>query len=88
MAEDNDRPVDLPADLDEDKLAEAALALLSLTLDGRRVWKSLDWGVMNMLHKKGWISDPVSKAKSVATPEGERLARALLTKHFAKSASR
>jgi hypothetical protein len=32
------------ADIDTDKLAEAALAILSLTLhDGGRVWKGLDW---------------------------------------------
>jgi hypothetical protein len=33
-----------PPDIDTDKLAEAAIALLSLTLhDHGRVWKSLDW---------------------------------------------
>ena len=34
-------------DLDRDKLAEVALALLSLTLhEERRVWKSIDWDVL------------------------------------------
>jgi hypothetical protein len=89
MANDTDRRTDVPGNLDEDKLAEAALALLSLTFDGVRVWKSLDWNLMNLLHNKGWISDPISKAKSVAlTPEGERLATAFLTKHFAKTQAR
>ena len=44
----------LPEDLDADKLAEAALAILSLTLhDGGRVWKGLDWDLMDLLHEKG-----------------------------------
>jgi hypothetical protein len=35
------------------------------------VWKSFDWDVMNRLHEKGFISDPVDKAKAVAlTDEG------------------
>jgi hypothetical protein len=41
---------------------------------------------MNLLHEKGWISDPVSKAKSVVmTTEGEELARSFLLKHFSSS---
>jgi hypothetical protein len=76
----------LPNDLDTDKLAEAALAILSLTLhDGGRVWKGLDWELMGLLHDKGWIVDPVSKAKSVVlTEEGEQLAREFLRKHFGR----
>lgn len=36
-----------------------------------RSWKGYDWEVMNRLHEKGLISDPVSKAKSVLfTDEG------------------
>lgn len=74
----------LPDDIDRDKLAEAALAILSLTLhDGGRVWKGLDWDLMDLLHEKGWIVDPRSKAKSVVlTEDGERLAREFLRKHF------
>ena len=30
-----------------------------------RTWKSFDWDAMERLHRKGLISDPVSKAKSV-----------------------
>jgi hypothetical protein len=44
--------------------------------------KSFDWDAMNRLHEKGFISNPVGKAKSVAlTEEGlaeaERLFNAL-----------
>ena len=79
---------DLPGEIDTDKLAEAALAILSLTLhDGGRVWKGLDWDVMDLLHEKGWVVDPQSKAKSVVlTEEGERLAREFLLRHFGRRA--
>ena len=54
-------------DLDEDKIDAAVLALLRLTLhDGRRAWKGFDWDAMDRLHRNGWITDPVGKAKSVA----------------------
>ena len=74
----------LPEDIDRDRLAETALAILSLTLhDGGRVWKRLDWDLMDLLHEKGWIVDPRSKAKSVVlTEEGERLAGEFLRKYF------
>ena len=88
MRDEAERTVDLPSELDADKLAEVALALLSLTLHGGRVWKALDWNLMNLLYEKGWISDPVSKAKSVfLAEEGESLARSSLPKHFDRPAS-
>ncbi|MDR7122166.1 hypothetical protein J2W69_003124 [Rheinheimera soli] len=38
-------------DIDEDKIDEAALALLYLTLhEQRRAWKQLDWDVTNRLY--------------------------------------
>jgi hypothetical protein len=76
----------LSPDIDQEKLAEAALAILSLTLhDAGRVWKALDWEVMDLLHEKGWVVEPRSKAKSVVlTEEGERLAREFLLKHFGR----
>jgi hypothetical protein len=47
----------LPPDLDTDRLAETALALLSLTLhDHGRVWKSLDWDVLDLLHESSSAS--------------------------------
>ncbi len=88
MLQDDDHPVRLPSTLDHEKLAEAALGLLSLTRhEEGRVWKALDWDLTNLLYHKGWICDPVSKAKSVVlTEEGERLAGQFLHKHFGRSA--
>lgn len=73
-------------DLDRDKIDEAVLALLWLTLhDERRAWKGFDWDVLERLHARGLIADPVNKAKSVIlTDEGlrqsEELFRALFTR--------
>ena len=76
----------LPTDIDTNKLAEAAIAILSLTLhDSGRVWKSLDWDLMDLLCEKGWIVEARSKAKSVVlTEDAERLAQGFLRKHFGK----
>ena len=59
----------LPDDLDTDKLAETALAILSLTLHDGRVWKGLDWDLLDLLDEKGWIVNARSKAKSVVLTE-------------------
>ncbi len=73
-------------EIDKEKIDEAALALLYLTLhDGYRAWKSLDWDIMDRLHEKGFIGNPVGKAKSVVfTEEGiaesERLFQQMFTK--------
>jgi len=71
-------------DYDTEKVDEAVLALLYLTLhDGVRVWKSFDWEAMNRLHQKGYISDPVGKAKSVVlTEDGLQEAERLFKKLF------
>jgi hypothetical protein len=73
-------------DIDTEKIDEAILALLYLTLhDGVRAWKGFDWDSMNRLHDKGFISDPVGKAKSVVlTDEGLRESERLFRKLFAK----
>jgi len=70
--------------LDPDKVDEAALALLYLTLhNSNRAWKGLDWDVTNRLHVKGLIADPASKAKSVAfTTEGLQAAERACQKLF------
>ncbi len=83
-------PNNLPQEVDRDKLAEVALAILSLTLhDGGRVWKGLDWDLMDLLHEKGWVVDPRSKAKSVVlTEDGERLAHEFLQRHFSSRRAR
>lgn len=73
-------------EIDEQKIDEAVLALLYLTLhDGSRAWKSFDWDVLGRLHEKGLIDNPVGKAKSVLfTDEGlkesQRLFQTLFTK--------
>ena len=79
----------LPDNLDHDKLAEAALAILSLTAKeeefGARAWKGMDWELTDLLHEKGWICDPKGKAKSVVlTEEGMSLADAFMEKYFGK----
>jgi len=73
-------------ELDEDKIDRAVLALLYLGLhEDARAWKGFDWDAMNRLHTKGFISDPVGKAKSVIfTEEGKAQARCLLEELFGK----
>lgn len=73
-------------EVDNDKIDEAVLALLYLTLhDGARAWKSFDWDAMNRLHEKGYITDPVGKAKSVVlTDEGLRESERLFIRLFSK----
>ena len=52
--------------VDQDKIDETTLAILLLTIhDERRVWKNIDWGVLDSLYEKGYISDPKNKSKSV-----------------------
>jgi hypothetical protein len=71
--------------IDKDRIDNAVLALLLLGLhDNCRVWKSFDWDVMDRLHQKGFISNPVGKSKSVIlTRDGEREARRLFQALFA-----
>jgi hypothetical protein len=74
--------------IDTEKIDEAVLALLYLTLhDGRRAWKSFDWDTMNRLYEKGFISNPVGKAKSVPlTDKGLQESERLFSKLFVKRA--
>ena len=74
-------------EIDTQKIDEAALAILYLTLhDGSRAWKSLDWDTLNRLHEKGLIFDPVGKAKSVGlTERGLKESEHLFKKLFAKA---
>ena len=77
-------------EVDTDKIDEMTLALLFLVMHqesewGARAWKGFDWDAMNRLHEKGYIGNPVSKAKSVVvTPEGCRKAKELFENHFTK----
>ena len=71
-------------ELNNDRMDEAVLALLNPGLhDGARAWKSFDWDAMARLHEKGYITDPVGKAKSVVfTEEGLRESERLLNVLF------
>jgi Domain of unknown function (DUF6429) len=71
--------------VDTDRIDDCVLALLLLGRhDGQRVWKSFDWAAMDRLHKKGLISDPVGRAKSVVlTDEGLDKAERLFRELFA-----
>jgi hypothetical protein len=75
-------------DIDQEKVEQTVLALLYLTSFkdkfGLRTWKGYDWQVMNFLHEKGYISNPATKAKSVAfTEEGARKSQELFENLFA-----
>jgi hypothetical protein len=72
-------------EIDTERVDAAVLALLLLGLhDGCRVWKSFDWDALDRLHRKGFISDPISKAKSVVLTEaGQRAAERLFQEMFA-----
>jgi hypothetical protein len=80
------RETDDRVDIDTDRVDEAVLALLLL---GRheeyRAWKGFDWNAMGRLHEKGFIYNPVGKAKSVEfTDEGLREAKRLFREMFAR----
>ena len=80
-------------DYDCDKVDDIVLALLYLTTWekdawGARAWKSHDWDALDRLHAKEYISDPKSKAKSVAlSPEAVGRARELFERRFGRKAS-
>lgn len=76
----------LAMDLDTDRIDEAVLALLQLTLhDENRAWKGHDWDALGRLHQKGLIFDPIGKTKSVAlTSEGLELSRRLFEQNFCR----
>jgi hypothetical protein len=74
-----------------DKIDDVVLALLHLTsfTEGRKIfrttraWKSHDWEALNRLHEEGYISDPVSKAKSVMlSKQGQARAKKLFERLF------
>ena len=76
-------------DYDKDKVDELTLALLFLVTHdrqeglGARAWKGFDWDTMDRLYEKGFITNPASKAKSVAmTEDGFKTSEELFRKHF------
>ncbi len=74
-------------EIDRDKIDDAVLALLYLTLDrDGRAWKGFDWDVMDRLHAKGLIANPKIKAKSVwLTEEGAARSERLFGEMFGKA---
>ena len=80
-------------EIDQEKVEQAVLALLYLTSFkdrlGLRAWKGHNWEVMNLLHEKGYISNPASKAKSVAlTKQGAQRSKELFEKLFGLTEAR
>jgi hypothetical protein len=75
-------------EIDLDKIDDAVLGLLWLTLhDERRAWKGFDWDALERLHQKGLITDPANKAKSlVLSDEGLRRAEELFHALFTRPA--
>jgi len=76
-------------DYNKDKVDELTLALLFLVTHdrqeglGARAWKGFDWDTMDRLYEKGFITNPASKAKSVAmTEDGFKKSEELFRKHF------
>ena len=76
-------------ELDTEKIDEAVLGLLYLTLHAQsRAWKSMDWDALGRLHEKGYVDDPVNKAKSVVLNDtGLREAERLFKNQFIRHAS-
>jgi hypothetical protein len=67
---------------DPSKLDEMVMALLYISSfqDGR-VWKGYDWNILERLHEKGLITNPVGKSKSFfLTTEGMKLGEQLSLK--------
>jgi hypothetical protein len=70
-------------DYDKEKVDKMVLALMWLVMHGdkyrARAWKGFDWDTLDCLYEKGLISDPKSKAKSIALPdEAVKLSESLL----------
>ena len=76
-------------DVNEKKIDDMVLALLYLTTfedkPRLRAWKGHDWDSLSRLHQKDYISDPVTKAKSVLLTEtGAKRSKRLFEKYFVK----
>ena len=74
-------------DYDKDKVDEATLALLFLSLTrtptGGRAWKVFDLQTLARLHRKGWIALP--KVKDITlefTPDGVKKAEEAFKQRF------
>ena len=75
---------------DRDRVDEVTLALLYLVMhdeeeSGARAWKGFDWDTMDRLHDKGFIGNPINKARSVTvSPEGYKRSKELFEEHFVR----
>jgi hypothetical protein len=71
---------------DEERIEEVVLALLGVfEFENGRAWKGYDFGVMDALHAKGYITEPRGRAKSVQlTDEGMLRAKQLAGRYFGK----
>ncbi len=74
-------------DYDTAKLEETVLALLGVfEFENGRVWKRYDFAVMEVLHEKGYISNPRGRTESIQLTEtGMALAKEFAKKHFGQS---
>jgi hypothetical protein len=51
-------------DIDEEKIDDAALAILSISMDkNRSAWKQVDWSITNRLYEKVFNHKPVGTTK-------------------------
>ena len=68
------------------KIDEVVLALLgAFEFENGRVWKRIDFAVMDRLHEYGYITNPHGKQESVyLTEEGLALAKGLAAKYFSE----
>jgi hypothetical protein len=73
-----------------DKVDEMVLALLFLTSSsdpfGTRAWKGFNLEVLERLHRKGYINDPMEKSPTVTLSEaGADLSKKLFFENFAEN---
>ena len=75
---------------DEAKVEDAVLALLGVfEFEKGRVWKRIDFGVMDALHAKGYITEPRGRQESVyLTEEGMVKAKGLAELLFGNAQER
>lgn len=80
---------DIAMTIDTDRIDDAVLALLHLTLhDQDRALKGFDSETLGRLHQKGMIDDPAGESKSVAlSSDGLRRSSELFEAMFARQAA-
>lgn len=68
----------------KEKIENTVLALLGVMEFGNgRFWKNYDFGLLDSLYEKGYITNPVNKNKSCyLTPEGLERAKKLAEEMF------